>query len=70
MPTPKPRTRRQGVYAEPGSVRPEWSAQAYRWRCPECPCETNLRGLLREECSYCGHRHFPDVPQKEPTHAD
>lgn len=57
---------RRGAYAE--SLRPELSAAAYRWRCPACPCTTNLRGLGRDECSRCGHQHFPDVPPaQEPT---
>lgn len=70
MPTPPrrvtargPRYRRPGPYAE--AVKPEHTADAYRWLCPTCPCETNLRGLLREECSHCGHQHFPDVRPKE-----
>ena len=69
MPTPKPRKRpqRPGAYAE--AVRPELTAEAYRWRCPDCPCVANLRGLGRDECSRCGHQHFPDAPpwRAEPT---
>lgn len=69
MPTPKPRTRRRGAYAEPGSVRPELTAAAYAWHCPTCPCVTNLRGLLRDECSRCLHIHYPDAPpwREEPA---
>jgi hypothetical protein len=68
MPPPRKRPQRRGAYAEPGSLRPELSAAAYRWRCPSCPCTTNLRGLLREACAHCGHVHCPDVPPaQEPT---
>ena len=68
MPTRKPhqqrKRRRPGMYAE--VVRPELSASAYAWKCPQCPCVTNLRGLLRETCSHCGHEHQP--PEKETPH--
>lgn len=75
MPTPKPRKRglRRGAYAD--AVRPDWSADAYRWPCPQCPCPTNLRGLGREACAHCTHVHQPPVgatvrePQQEHPHA-
>ena len=71
MPTHKPhqqrKRRRPGAYAE--AVAPETSAAAYRWRCPDCPCVANLRGLGRDECSRCFHVHAPDAPpwREEPT---
>ena len=76
MPTHKPhqqrKRRRPGAYAEPAAVHPEHTAEAYRWHCATCPCTTNLRGLLRAECSRCGHQHDPDAPpwREEPTHAE
>jgi hypothetical protein len=61
MPTRKPhqqrKRRRPGAYAE--QVKAAWQADAYRWRCPSCPCVANLRGLLRDDCSRCGHVHTP-----------
>ena len=65
MPTRKPhqqrKRRRPGTYAD--TVRPEHSADAYRWRCPQCPCVANLRGLLREVCAHCTHVHInPEHP--------
>ena len=71
MPSPKPpnprsRRRRYADRATHGSrPGPSWSADpvavsgagAYRWKCPQCPCVANLRGLLRDECSRCGHVH-------------
>jgi rubredoxin len=45
-----------------------WREATYAWPCPACPCQTNLRGLLRVQCSHCGHVHQP--PEKESPHAD
>ena len=68
MPIRKPhqqrKRRRPGAYAE--SITAAWSADAYRWRCPECPCVANLRGLLRAECSRCGHEHTPPAATETP----
>jgi hypothetical protein len=42
-----------------------WREENYAWPCPQCPCTTNLRGLLRVHCCHCGHVHQPP-PEKEP----
>jgi hypothetical protein len=66
---PRPKPRRPGATLPPtadGGFVGAWlsaRASAYRWPCPQCPCQTNLRGLLRETCSHCGHQHQP--PEKE-----
>lgn len=62
MPPPRKRPTRRGTYAEPDKAA--WTADAYRWKCPECPCIANLRGLLRTDCSRCGHIHVPPEPKE------
>lgn len=64
-PRKHPARTRQGAYAE--AVRASWVAAAYLWPCPTCPCTTNLRGLLREDCAHCHHVH---TPQEEPPSHD
>ena len=51
---------------DPAAVQ-SWRELAYTWPCPQCACTTNLRGLLRQDCSRCGHAHQPS--EKEPHHA-
>jgi hypothetical protein len=41
-----------------------WREAMYVWPCPHCPCDRNLRGLLRTVCAHCSHEHQP--PEKEP----
>lgn len=61
MPSPKPR-KRPARYAD--AVRPETTAAAYTWKCPQCPCVANLRGLLREVCAHCTHVHQPPAAEE------
>lgn len=58
-PSPAPR----GGVLDPVAT---WRAAVYDWPCP-CGCTRNLRGLLREVCSNCGHTHQPPLDKKEPT---
>jgi hypothetical protein len=65
-----PRRRPTRPPTQDPAVVQSWRELAYSWPCPQCPCQTNLRGLLRTTCAHCDHEHQPPAHEPHPAMED